>query len=276
MENYNTSQFLQVRYPNGAGGKFLITSLFQFDQVAHWCPDVQNKTQTRDEWFFNHAWPNDIRQWASEEPNHPWGIGFYSRRMMRNNDLPVDEFNLRTKLEGSEYFHQCWDQGLLIADHWHKRFVPAFFSNAKWIEILLDKPSLEPYKHCVKSKLYLHNPENNAIISTLDHPVYAWDKRTQNNALKFNNQYEFDEFKDYDDFFYNYFLKQHWVAPFLNVEPDQNCILSITFADLVKVDSYIAGMEKLSNYFGQPVNKDLLRKMHNFWIDKSNLGDLVT
>ena len=272
MTDYCTDQFLQVRYPNGAGGKFLITSLFHFDQIAHWCQNVQYKKQTHASWFFNHAWPDQVQQWAAKEPNHPWEIGFYSRRMMRNNELSTKEFNLRIELEASQYFHYCWQQGLVIVDHWHKKFIPDFFSRARWIEILLDQQGLETYKHLVKNKLYLHDTEKNIIISTLDHPTYAWDSRTQNNALKFNNKYEFDEFKDYDDFFYNYLLKQPWVAPFFNAVPDQNCILSINFSELIQTDSYIAIMEQLSRYFNQSINLDQIKSMHNFWLVKSNIG----
>ena len=45
----------------------------------------------------------------------------------------------------------------------------------------------------------------------MDHPEYAWDEKTRNNSLAYKNEYEMSTFKDYDEFFYTWLIKQHWV-----------------------------------------------------------------
>jgi hypothetical protein len=153
MTNYCTNQFLQVRYPNGAGGKFLISCLFWFDNVAHWNPSVQDRQISALDWH-QEAWPLQVQKWVKLEPNQPWGLDFYSRRMSRNNQLTIEQFNEFVTTQATDYFFKCWELGLIVVDHWHKRSVPSFFQAARWMEILVYEESLQPFRHCVEEKLF--------------------------------------------------------------------------------------------------------------------------
>ena len=257
-----------VRYPNGAGGKFLISSLFLFDHIAHWKPEVQANDLTYMTWF-EETWPDCVSEWMRVEPNQPWHLDFYSRRLFRNNDLDKSTFNRMVRDQASAYFHRCWSEQLIIVDHWHKRSVPEFFSNAQFIEITLDEPSLEAYKINVRNKVFIWDQERRIVISTMDHPDWAWDAKTLNHIHQYNNPAEFTEFADYDDFFYGYLLDQSWVKPFYCCDPDPRCLFSWTFDTLVDKGGYLSIMHTLSEHWNQTLDIDQLCRMHDIWTSKS-------
>lgn len=271
MTNYCTDQFLLTRYPNGSGGKFILTSLCQFDAIAHWSSEVDQGEREYLDWFVS-IWPDQLDRWVTLEPNQPWALDFYSRRWFRNNNMSCEEFNRQVECDANSYFRQQWQQTRIITDHWHKNTVPDFFQNARWIEVLLPNQDLETYKKLVHDKLYLWQSDSQTVISTMDHPDYAWDEKTKKNSIAYQNPYELSGFDTYDDFFYNWLLQQHWVAPFVNCDPDPNCIVSIELGELIDVDGYIAAIEKVSDYLGERcLNTDQLRYMHQVWKHKSKI-----
>ena len=257
-----------VRYPTGAGGKFLISSLFLFDHIAHWKPEVQDGALPYMTWF-EHAWPDQVTEWLKVEPNQPWHLDFYSRRFNRNNDLDKSSFNCMVRDQASEYFHRCWQHGFTIVDHWHKRSVPQFFSNATVIEITLDSNSLDAYKHCVKNKVFIWDNDRRVVISTMDHPDWAWNTKTRQNIDHFKNPAELAEFDDYDDFFYGYLLDKPWVKPFYQSVPDPRCLFSWNFNTLVDRDGYLSIMDTLSGHWNQSLDTDQLCRMHDIWTNKT-------
>lgn len=270
INNYCTDQNLIVRYPNGAGGKFFITCMFLFDQVAHWSNDVYNQRISHLEWF-NNTWPKNINEWSIIEPNQPWGLNFYSRRYDRNNNLSPSKYNRLCHSKGSEYFHKCWNQGLIITDHWHKRHPASFHQLANVVEITLDNSSLDWYKNMCMHKLWLWNSQDNTVISTLDHPDYAHTSSSREMRKKFKNEYVLRGYQDYDDFFYNYLVNQPYIKPFINVESNPNAILNIDFTELLNIDTLVAGIEKLEKHFNQSVNLDVLKQMHTTWSNFSQV-----
>ena len=270
--NYTTNQNLIVRYPNGAGGKFVITCLFLFDQVAHWSPLVHYKQQSHWDWF-QQAWPDNISQWSIVEPNHPWSTNFFSRRYNRNNDISVETYNNLIEENASEHFFTCWKQGLKIVDHFHKKFRPTFQTSADIIEINLSTDrSIELYKDIVQKKLWLWNPETKEVISTLDHPDYAHDEVSRLHRLQFNNESVITGFDSYDDFFNQRLSNEEFVKPFLYAEPDPSCIMSMNFEDLYQFDTLLDRLEVVEKKYNQTLKKDILRNMHNLWLTKSQIN----
>lgn len=268
--DYCTDQFLLVRYPSGAGGKFLISSLFLFDEIAHWEPRVQHGYLDYDTWFEN-TWPDHVHDWVRVEPNQPWELDFYSRRFDRNNNLDLDSFNTKVQDQASSYFHQCWAAGLTIVDNWHKRTTPAFFTNAKKIEIMLDDSCIGSYKKCVMNKVWLWDAQRNTVISTLDHPDWAWSTKNLQHINQFKNNAELTGWDDPDDFFYRYVMCQPWVQPFFKCAPDPECLFSWPFHQLLHRDGYISIMKTLSEHWNQTLDPDQLCRMHDTWISKSRL-----
>lgn len=266
--DYNTNQNIIVKYPCGAGGKFLISCLFLFDKVAHWVPEVQNHSIDYLQWF-QAAWPKNVNTWTKYEPQQPWNINFYSRRFERNNQLSCSEYNLRIESEASDYFFQCWNNGLKIVDHYHKRANTKFQTSALNVEILINDDSLTEFLKFVKNKVWLWDHQTRTVISTLDHPDYAHNEINRAHRVQFGNNYYITGYTDYDDFFQNYALTQPYILPFYNVTADPNCIASLDFLDLMVFDRFVGKFAVFENYFDQQINRDLLKYLHTIWISRS-------
>lgn len=268
--DFCTDQNIIVKYPCGAGGKFLISCLFLFDEVAHWSPTLQNHDVDHLQWFQN-VWPTDVNQWIKREPQQPWNINFYSRRFERGNQLGCVEYNQLIKKEANDYFFQCWNKGLKIVDHFHKQTVPEFHSSALSIEILINDNCKEKFLKVVKNKLWLWDDLNKTAISTLDHPDYAHNEINRMHRIKFNNNYFITGYDNYNDFFESYVLKQPYIEPFYNVSSNPNCIASLDFLDLIELDRFIASMSVFENYFNKRLSNDLLKQLHQIWATRSQI-----
>lgn len=271
MINYATDRFLLLQYPNGAGGKFLLSCLFLFDEIAHWEIDVEQGKKTHLDWCYR-TWPKKISQWLIAEPNQPWQLDFYSRRWFRGNNLSKDSFNLAVAQHASSYFHDCWQQGKIITDHWHKRSLPEFFLDARRIEILLASDDLEIYKFCTKNKLFFWNQSKQAVYCAPDAPEYAYNSRTLKHVQHFKNPVWIGGYRDYDSFFYEYLLQQHFVKPFVQAVPDPDCISSLTFMDLIQRDRFVTVIGKLEEYFGQKIDLDMVLQTHALWLQRSHIN----
>jgi hypothetical protein len=271
INNYCTDQNLIVRYPNGAGGKFLITCLFLFKHVAHWDQDVQHGKVTHWDWFRG-TWPQDISQWTVVEPNHPWNTNFFSRRLSRNNELTSNQYNSLVGETASDYFFESWQQGHKIVDHFHKKIRTDFQHDSEIIDInLVNQHSIDLYKEMIKQKLWLWNDQTKIATSTLDHPDFAHDTTSHQHRLQFNNQYLITGYNSYDELFDNYLAKQEFIKPFMYASADASSILSIDFADLYRFETLVAGLEQLEQHYNQTIDKDLLRRMHVLWKDFSRI-----
>lgn len=270
INDYCTNQNLIVRYPNGAAGKFLITCLFLIDRVAHWEPQVQTKSQDHWQWF-DQSWQQEIHKWIISEPNQPWEINFYSRRLDRNNQLTASEYNQLVKDNASDYFFQCWKQGLYIVDHWHKRSRPSWQLNANIIEITINKESLDAYRQLIARKLWLWDSDRSVVVSTLDHPDYSHCDFNRLQRLSYHNVYEFTGYNNYDEFFNGYLMNQTFVKSFYQVGHDDSCLASF---DLLELFEYSKLKEKLTNIADQlnsHIDLTLLNKMHQLWLKRSHI-----
>lgn len=272
MINYCTDQFLQVRYPPGAGGKFLISCLFWFDQVAHWDKQVQHNSSLLLDWHTN-SWPQTVGQWPKYEPNDFWNLNFYSRRFERNNHITADEFNHLVELSASKYFFDCWNKNLIITSHWHKRSIPDFFKKARWMEILISARSIDVYKRTVRKKIFFWDQATKTARSGLDDPDLAHSKHNRDVIIKFNNPKLISGFSSYEDFFNKYLLEQPFIKTFINVESDPHCELSIDFADLIERDSFVNVIEYLETIFNQTLDIDKVLQSHAIWTERSEFNN---
>ena len=124
---YNTPQQTVVNYAIGSGGNFLVSCLFLFDQVAHWSKAVQYKRLSYQEWA-DQTWNKKIDQWVFNEPWMPWNITCYSRRLERGATLSQAEYDLCVAETASPYFHECWNNELIIVERWNKGISPLFLN----------------------------------------------------------------------------------------------------------------------------------------------------
>ena len=206
MQNFCTNQHLVVTYPHGAAGKFFLTTLTLFDSVAFWNSDVQHGRKDFMSWF-NGCWPVVTQTWVKYEPNQPWALNFYSRTYNRGNDLSQDEYNHQVEDFDSDYFFECWNKGLVIADHFHKRSVPAFYNQAKRIEILVTDECMPAYKKMIGEKVWAWDESTKSGISLLDLPELSHDDVNRQHRLQFNNPSRIYGHNSFDELFENHIRK---------------------------------------------------------------------
>lgn len=275
MTTYNTDQFVQVNYAVGSGGNFLITCLFLFDSIAHWCRDVQHGKISHAAWL-DSSWSQDHRQWVFKEPWMPWNITCYSRRLERGNDLIQEDYDRFVAAHASDYFHECWSNQLRIVDRYNKGKTPAFLDRATWIDLVIDRDGIGIYQLLASRKLWLWDSERKLIISQLDDPKWIASKYQHNPddikiRMSFDNRYEISGYRDFDDFFENYLRHQHWISCYMTDHAINTSQLVMPISALADFDRFSDRFTSIENHFNQQINRDNLRHFHALWRSRSGL-----
>jgi hypothetical protein len=255
MTNYCTNQWTIVKFPCGAGGKFLSNCLFLFDTVAHW-HNIQGKQETVD--YFKQTISADV-PWLKRELNHRWNTNFFSRSYRRNNDLTCKQFNQLVSAESSDYFKSCWQQGLTIVDHWAKPYNLDFWAAANKINIIIDDYDL--YKTLVMGKLY--RVQGDKIISLLDAPAEVGTDSNSKYAQQYQNIYEFP-LVSVDEFFAQHVEKLPWLAPWLTQTPPADEII-ITNSQLNDYTKFSQSFEMIEDLYQEQIPRTYLSQLHSIW-----------
>jgi hypothetical protein len=253
---YCTDQWLVVKFPAGAGGKFLLNCLFLFDKVPHW-HGTFDQQQTVE--YFRHTILDKEKSWLKKELNQKWNLNFFSRTYLRDNNLTCQQFDQLVAQNASEYFRQCWDQCLMIGDHWAKPQLPEFWQQALAVTIKID--DWELYKSLIYKKLY--RIEKDHIISLLDCPSELATESNFSHAKHFDNQYKFDRI-DIDEFFELEIKKQPWLSPWLahDYSLEKNII---DLSELINKEKFLQKFTTFENIFKQQIPKKYLIEMHDIW-----------
>ncbi len=254
MINYCTDQWLIVKYPCGAGGKFLINALFLFDKVPHWHGNLSQPETL--EYFKNTICNFTDPQWLNREINHQWGTNFFSRSYLRNNDLSCQEFSQLVANYASTYFNSCWTSNLDIVDHWAKPILPKFWQNANSIDIVID--DYNKYQEFLVSKLY--QVADDKIVSLLDVPALGTDTNQQY-TIKFNNQFEFFDVS-WDSFFENHVKNLPWLNPWLDYTPSG---YYYTLSELLDRSKFIEKFAYFEDFYQQQIPVKYLITLHDTW-----------
>ena len=258
MIDYCTDQWMIVKYPGGAGGKFVTSCLFLFDKVAHW-HGIKDHRVIVD--YFKNSMLDTTEDWINREINHRWNLNFFSRSHDRNNNLTEQEFNNLVDNNGSGYFKECWNNGLDILDYWSKPTLPKFWKNAKSFSLVIDDNEI--YKNLVMTKLYKIDYERNVIISLLDdHRNIKRDKHKQHAEL-FNNQFEFP-LTDINEFFEDVVKKKSWAVGWDNFTPI-NDEFTIKISELVNHNAFVQKFQWFEDYYKQKIPVKYLTELHNAW-----------
>ena len=257
MIDYCTDQWTVIKFPCGAGGKFLSNCLFLFDKIAHW-HGIQGQENIV-EYFRQTMLNNNQTSWLKRELNHQWNLNFFSRSYQRNNNLNTKEFNQLTDQQGSEYFKECWNKKLIIVDHWGKPLLPKFWNHARSITIDIDDESI--YENLVMKKLYTVRQDK--IISLLDAPAELGTPDNVIYAKQFQNQFEFP-LVDLHEFFETQVKQQPWLKPWVNYDiPHDEFVIKIS--ELVNETAFINKFEFIEDIYKQKIPKKYLINMHAIW-----------
>lgn len=263
MNNYATDQWLITQFPCGAGGKFVCSLLFLFDQVEHWA-GIQDPAQQllHYEQMVSRPVP-----WLNKEPNTAWDLTFFSRSYDRGNSISIDQFNQLTEQHASEHFRSAWSSGKIIVDHWHKPVRPVFWQQAR--SVVVNPNNIDLLKHLMMTKLFEVDRPRGVFVDLLDAPSAQVSTQNQQHQQQYHTPYEF-EFDDFDSF-----LTQHldsktwyntWQKPY-----SENYTWNIDITDLVDWTQLIQRWEMIEQSFGQTIDRTLLKRFHQIWLKNSNL-----
>jgi hypothetical protein len=263
MNNYATDQWLITQFPCGAGGKFICSLLFLFDQVEHWAGIADPEQQFL---HYQHIVSQQL-PWLSKEPNTDWDLAFFSRSYERGNNINVDQFNQLVDQHASEHFRNTWASGRKVVDHWHKPHRPAFWQQAQSLVIHPNNNDL--LKHLMMTKLFQVDWQRQVFVDLLDAPTTQVSEHNQLYQQQYQNAHEF-YFDDLDSF-----LQQHldqkvwyntWQQPYV-----ENYTWSFDITDLVDWTQLIQRWQQVEESFGQTIDRALLKRFHQTWLTHSNL-----
>jgi hypothetical protein len=259
--NYNTNQWIIAQYPCGAGGKFICVLLFLFDQVQHWY-GIDNPYQQCD--FFKNTLEQNVL-WLSKELNHSWGLDFFSRSYLRNNDLSSKQFNSLVQKHQSTGFKQAWENKKIIVDHWHKPVLPNFWSQALSVGIEID--DFEIYKKLILKKIYRVDQNNKIIISLLDDPTQQVTDSNIKNLNTYKNDYVF-HYDNLDKWLQEHLSTKPWYLPW--VQPfESKFTWKFGVSDLVDYKKILKRLEPVEDRFQQKLDRSLIKNFHDCWVKVS-------
>jgi hypothetical protein len=249
--NYNTNQWLIFNYPLAAGGKFLISCFFQFDNVAHWSGQQLGHQESID-WFVN-SLPKKSEFWPSKEINTPWVLPDISRTYPRGDHTTEEEFN--SKMTGIE---SIWKKGLIIPDFWHKTTRPRWWTQANFISIYVDDMDL--YKKLLFSKLFEF--KNNTVTWNSERPDIG-RSTDQIHKKKFQNQWFWENVNSIDEFYESHIQQFSWYQGWdFDQIPDGDYIALSELFDSNLVYKFMLNFEER---FNRAVSKDYVNSIHRAW-----------
>lgn len=254
-----TKQWMILRYPAGAGGKFIAALLFMFDNVEHWYKINDPRQQLK---FYQDTLAQDL-PWLDKELNQDWGLDFFGRSYERNNNLSTHDFNQQVQQHGSEHFKQSWHQGKIIVDHWHKPWLPEFWSQENNITIVPDDFDL--LHSLIKKKLFKIDTQTQTVTSIMDAPMHGSDKNRLH-ALQFQNLYQF-KYNDLDKDLHEYLMTKPWYAPWTQQQPCGTW--TINLSDLMSLDQIIKHLEPFEDLYKQKLDRSLIKEFHQCWKEHS-------
>jgi len=249
--NYNTDQWLIFNYPLGAGGKFLISCFFQFDNVAHWSGQQLTQQESID-WYIN-SLPNNSEVWPGKEIDAPWSLPGISRAWPRGNNTTQEQFN--SKMTGIE---PQWHKGLMIPDFWHKAIRPAWWTQAQFISIYVDDMDL--YKKLIFSKLFEF--KNNTVICHDQRPDIGRPVN-QSHKKEFQNQWLWKNVNSADEFYNEYVQQLSWYQDWNFGQVPSGDYIALS--ELFDSNSIYKFMLNFEGRFNQPVSKYYINSIHHAW-----------
>ena len=234
---------LWVQFTPGSAGRAMLICCTTSDAVGDWLELTEPK-QFAQKWFC----PSVDDQHMNVEPQTPYNVSWYTRNPIftRGDDLSLDE--ARTHLLNDKVANQHYQDNKLIAEVWHKSYIPAWAKNEKIITICNDNDSISWLLNRRKKVFYKWFDKEVHLIKYI--PKYApiRDHRKLYKPVQYIYPYD-----DADEF-----VKQHLAQEDIQNGPGLNVDLSaIINGDLEPV------WDKVDAYLGKPVD----RKWCNTFID---------
>jgi hypothetical protein len=254
MKDYNTNQWLILHYPQAAGGKFLAACFMMFDNVANWL-GVEASAADISNWYVKSIETSD--NWYASEIDTPWVLPA-SRLWDKGSNLSNNE--LWKMFEPNPWFTSSWQQKKTIVDFWHKPDIPAWWTNAKWVSIVVDDKLL--YKRLLFSKVFQYNEQEQTMVWLSQIPGLGRPAAVQN-KLKYKNQWVWNNVTSIDKFYDDVVCSIDcfkWV-------PDIQTPNSINLTALFDIDKLLDFLLKFEHQLSDNLNIAGVKQLHKHWTD---------
>lgn len=256
--NYDTDRWILIKYPPGAGGKFIASCFMLFNNVAHW--STQTVTQEQTVAWYKTSLPNKKEIWFQKEIDTPWVLPA-SRLWPRGEELTKSEFWQKFNDDLDPWFRKCHDDNKFIIDFWHKQQKPNWWSQATWVNIVVDNVNL--YKDLLFSKVFDYNKETKTITWLSQLPNLGRPATLLNKSI-FQNQWLWTDIESRDQFYNDVIVKIPGFAWDFSLVDLENHILLSEIFDVDKLETFLL---KFEDIFKSNFNTHRFRELHQSWIN---------
>lgn len=263
-------KFLMVQYAPGGAGKFLSSLLMSSPSLAHFDPAVQaSKSINKCVDYIRNHFTSDIDKWILQEPNHvaAWNLHFISSKYSRGDELTRAEFVALAETNASDHFCTSVNDDKIIPSIWHKTNTPEFFTNAMFVTVILDKPSLKWYHRSIWYKLFgskdgkIHLKVNDPELNP---PMRAYFEKFKNPIYSDEPFYSFVKHNILDTEFKSKFMTRD---SFIN--HSQHAFINLS--ELLDTESCVKMIDRVCTKFDlDPVPVDVVEQGHAHWMSCHN------
>jgi hypothetical protein len=259
--NYDTDNWILIKYPPGAGGKFIASCLMLFDNVAKWSKNTTTQKETVT-WYKN-SLPVADEIWFQKEVDTPWVLPA-SRLWPRGADLTNSEFWKKFNDNIDPWIQQCFNDNKFIVDFWHKQQRPPWWSHATWVNIVVDDVQL--YKDLLFSKVF-HYDKQTKRLTWLSQAPGLGRPTTLIYKSVFQNQWHWSDVESRDQCYNDIIIKIPGFNWNFSLIDSENCIALSDMFDVDKLETFLL---KFENILKSELDTDQFRELHQSWVNATN------
>lgn len=261
-------KFLVIRFAPGSGANFLTSILQCSPEVGHWQSELEHAKPHCD-WlaYFKKSFRPDFVNWLHNEPIANQHLGtreIFSAWYARGNNLSARDYLTQEQQHCSDFYFELKRKGVYIPVYWHKPITPAFFQQATFVNILLDKPSLKWFDRSLYRKHYQVTKVNS------DCSVVVQNNRHRPSIVpqSFTGTNEFEKtYSSFTRFIKDEIISNPWRVGFQN----PNYVTSgytLTLGDLLDYQLFKEQYANLCKYLSiTAIPNELLEQLHSQWRD---------
>lgn len=272
MDPFKPPKFLVIRFAPGSAGNFL-TSLLQCSEgVGHWFEHLEQDKSQQD-WlsYFQKVYVTDLSQWLQNDPQTCTTLGIreiFSASYDRGNDLTVEQFAQQEIQHCSAFYFDLKRQNRYIPILWHKNFFPAYFSNATFVNIMLDADSIRWFDRSYYRKHFRleHKNQDGSFIMRYERhrPSIVPSTFTGTNDY-LNYHTNFFEFAR-QEIFGNVWRKRYLDNDYLNNTTNGRPEFTLGLSELLSFEKLEPTYRKLCKFLTiDPMPANLLQELFLHW-----------
>jgi hypothetical protein len=272
MLTYKLPKFLVIRFAPGSAGNFLTTLLQCSKGVGHWVEQLEH-CKPAVNWlaYFKQVYTPDLSQWLTNEPLSKQDLGtreIFSATYDRGNNYTVEQFAKLEKKHCSDFYFELKRKQHYIPIFWSKNYLPTYFHNSTFINIMLDQSSVYWFDRSFYKKHFTldrYNPDGSMIMRY---------ERHRNNVIpqtfKGQNQYKnyhpnFTNFAR-KEIFGNVWRKRYLSPEYLNNSTNGCPEYTISLADLLSIEKLTPQYYTLCNFLTiEPMPEQQLIELFSHW-----------